>query len=109
MIPVMVLVQQGQIDDDAKSAMLCDLEAFSESHFGEPASVDWMVIPKGAGFTGAEQSTSVIVSLQANRELNESERRPLIEALYRLSRDHTHRTPHEVVVAIRNPRVLGAA
>ena len=107
MIAVTVLVQQDQVQDDNQRDLIRDLERFAQRHFSDAASVNWMEVPTGSGFTAAKPSTSVVVSLQSNRALEQSEREPLIRELCELCMQHTHRTPHEVVAAIRDPMPVG--
>lgn len=108
MIPIMVLLQQGQVSDSAQAAFARGLNEFAQCNFGTDASIDLMIVPAGSGFTAAKPSTSVIVSMHSNRVLNPSEREPLIRELCELSVKHTGRTPYEVVAAIRDPQVEGA-
>ena len=108
MIPIMVLVQQEQVPEAAKKAMVISLEDFTQRHFRAKALIDWMVVPTGSGFTAAKPSTSVVVSMHADRVLSQDERELLITELCELSMKHTERTPHELVASIRDPKMTGA-
>ncbi len=107
MIPVMVLVQQGQMHEGVRQELEHEIEMFAQRHFIDRAAIDWMEVPEGSGFTAGESSTSVVVSLQSNRILDQSVRVPLLEELSDLCMRHTHRTPHEMVVAVRDLAPIG--
>lgn len=107
MIPVMVFVQQGQMHEGARQELEHEIDMFTQRHFIDEAAIDWMEVPEGSGFTAGEPSTSVVVSLQSNRVLEQSARVPIIEELSDLCMRHTHRTPHEMVVAVRDLAPIG--
>ena len=104
MIPVMCIVQEGQIPQNSERDLKAEIGAFTQRTFSVPADIDWIVVPKGSGFTAAEPSTTVIASLHANRPLPQPERVALLKELGEICMLHTGRTANEVVTSIRNPK-----
>ncbi len=102
MIPVMCLVQQGQVPAEAEEALKSEIGAFTQRRFQADAQIDWIEVPKGSGFTAARPSTTVIASLQANRPLEQGERVRLLKELGAICTKGTGRSSHEVVIAIRD-------
>lgn len=103
MIATMCMVQQGQIGAAAETAIKRDLSRFAEENFGAPAQIDWTAIPEGSGFTEAKPSTSIIVSMTADRMLERDEREALLRSLSSIWAQHADKTPHEIVAVIRDP------
>ena len=107
MIPIMCVVQQGQVDDAAQAALGDELTAFVARWFDSKAVIDWIEVPTGSGYTAGVQSTSVVVSMQSSRPLVQSERETLLKDLSRRCMQTTGHKPNELVVAIRDPGPLG--
>ena len=104
MIPVMCIVQEGQISVDAEHGLKAQIGAFTRRSFAAPADIDWIVVPKGSGFTAGEPSTTVIASLHANRPLPQHERIALLKEVGDICMAQTGRSANEVVTSIRNPK-----
>lgn len=102
MIPVMCVVQEGQISAEVEYVLKAEISAFALRAFDETADIDWIEVPKGNGFTAAEPSNTVVASLQSNRSLATSERVSLLKELSEICMDRTGRSFNEVVVAIRD-------
>lgn len=105
MIPVMCIVQEGQVSVDAELGLKAQISAFTHRSFATPADIDWIVVPKGSGFTAAEPSTTVIASLHANRPVPDEERITLLKELGEICMSETGLSANEVVTSIRNPKV----
>ena len=106
MIPVMCIVQEGQISPEAEHGMKAQISAFTQRAFSETADIDWIVVARGNGFTSAAPSTSVIASLHANRALAQSERLALITELGYICAAQSGRTLDEVFISVRDPAPL---
>lgn len=104
MIPVMCIVQEGQITSAAEHGLKTGINQFTLDAFATPADIDWIVVQEGSGFTAAEPSNTVIASLHANRELEQGERIGLLKKLGDICMAHTGRSANEVVTSIRNPK-----
>ena len=104
MIPVMCVVQEGQISAETENALKQDIGGFARRAFGAAAEIDWIVVPSGSGFTAARPSNTVIASLQANRVLDQAERIPLLKELGAICMRRTGRSAGEVVTSIRDPK-----
>ncbi|MEM1050751.1 MAG: hypothetical protein AAGI28_01515 [Pseudomonadota bacterium] len=97
------MVQQGQISAEQQATLCTATSDFAQKHFGTPANINWVEVPEGSGFTAAKPSTSVIVSVRADRSLSPSERVPLLHELEGIWRKHAGRGPDEVVSVITDP------
>lgn len=104
MIPVMCIVQEGEIPLEAEYELKAEIGDFTQRAFAASADIDWIVVPEGSGFTAAEPSTMVIASLHANRPLPSSERISLLKELSEICISKTGRSANEVVTSIRNPK-----
>lgn len=104
MIPVMCILQEGQIAADTEAALKSEIGAFVLRAFGGPADIDWVVVAAGNGFTGAMPSNAIVVSLRASRSLAQGERVPLLETLNEICTSITGLSANNVVTAIRDPR-----
>lgn len=104
MIPVMCIVQEGQIPHHAERGLKAQIDAFTQRAFSAPADIDWIVVPEGSGFTAGEPSTTVIASLHANRPLPQTVRIALLKELGEICMANTGRSANEVVTSIRNPK-----
>ena len=104
MIPVMCIVQEGQLSLDAEYGLKAQIGAFAQRAFAAPADIDWIVVPKGSGFTAAEPSTTVIASLHANRPVPDEERIALLKEMGEICMSETSLSASEVVTSIRNPK-----
>lgn len=103
MIPCMCLVQDGQIGTETQNAIRRDLAAFAQASFGAEPAIEWLTIGEGDGFTAAEPSTSVIVSLTADRALERDRREGLLRELSAIWIERAGKTPDEIVAVIRDP------
>lgn len=97
------MVQQGQIDDHQEATLRQETSDFAHRHFGAEAQIDWITVPEGSGYTEGKLSTSVIVSMTANRSLAPSEREPLLRELGQIWETKAGKGPDEVVTVIRDP------
>ena len=97
------MVQAGQISAAQQEALRSATSEFAQENFGSPASINWVEVPEGSGFTAAKPSTSVIVSVRADRSLAPSERVPLLQELEAIWREHADRGADEVVSVITDP------
>ncbi|MEM8651870.1 MAG: hypothetical protein AAGF54_15150 [Pseudomonadota bacterium] len=104
MIPVMCIVQEGQISSDAEHGLKTQIRDFTRRAFSSDADIDWIVVPKSSGFTAAEPSNTVIASMHSNRPLLQQERAELLRELGDICMDNTGRSPNEIVTSIRNPQ-----
>ena len=104
MIPVMCIVQEGQISAVAEDGLRAQIGEFAQRAFSAPADIDWIVVPFGSGFTAAEPSRTVITSLHSNRPLRRPERTALLKELGDICRTTTGRSANEIVTSIRNPK-----
>ena len=102
MIPVMCVVQEGQLSVDAENALKSEINSFVKRAFDAAADIDWIVVPRGSGFTAAKPSNSLITSLQANRALDQSERISLLRELGDICTSKTGCSSNEVITAIRD-------
>jgi len=99
------LVQKGQISGEVKAALHARLDEFTNAKFGSHAEIKWTEIPKGSGYTAAQPSTSSIVSLVANRSLEQEVRIPLLLELCELWSRETGCSLDEIVGVINDPAV----
>lgn len=97
------MVQHGQISAAQKAELRAQTSAFAERHFGSPGEINWITVPEGSGYTAGKLSTSVIVSVRADRPLPPSERVPLLKELEQIWTTHAGRTSDEVVSVIADP------
>lgn len=104
MIPVMCIVQQGQVPKEAEADMKAQIDDFTRKAFFEPADIDWIVVPHGSGFTAGDPSQTVVASLHANRPLPKAERTALLRELGDICSRHAGVSPHDVLTSIRNPQ-----
>lgn len=107
MIPIMCLVQEGQVSAKVESALKSKLRAFVVDAFDKQSEIDWIEVPAGAGFTGGSPSSSVLVSMHADINLAEPLREKLLRTLYGICQEITCRERDELVVAIRDPKSDG--
>lgn len=103
MTVTMCMVQQGQISPEAEAALKADMTSFAADNFGAPAEIKWTAIEEGSGYTEAKPSTSIIVSMTADRALERGEREGLLRDLSDIWIRHARKTPHEIVAVIRDP------
>lgn len=99
----MCVVQEGQISAQTEEALRSDMVAFASQHFGYVPQFNWIVVGKGNGFTAAQPSNSVIVSMPADRKLPLSEREPLLRELGDIWINRSGLTGNEVVTVITDP------
>jgi len=97
------MVQQGQITAEQQERLRAETSAFAERHFGSPGEINWVEVPEGNGYTAGTLSTSVIVSVRADRQLPPSERVPLLHELEGIWKEHAAKGSNEVVSVITDP------
>lgn len=103
MTPCTCMVQAGQISAEQEAALRAETSDYAERHFGAPGEINWVAVPEGSGFTEAKPSTSVIVSVRANRSLPPSERVPLLHELEQVWARISRRSSNEIVSVITDP------
>lgn len=103
MVPVMCIVQEGQISPKTEFGLKAQISKFTQRAFLAPADIDWLVVPEGSGFTAARPSRTVIASLHSNRGLAQDERISLLKELGEICMAATGRSASEIVTSIRNP------
>lgn len=104
MIPVMCIVQQNQISEGIVEALQADINHFTLRAFNEQAQINWISIPEGDGFTAAEPSKTIIISLHANEALTTDKRITLLNQLCDLAQHHTGLSANEIVTSVRDPQ-----
>ena len=104
MINCTCLVQVGQHPDRCESNLTAALGGFTERAFGAPASISWITVPAGGGFTAGKPSTSSIVSMSAPEPLDQSHRAALLGELCELWMNETGCSINEIVAVISDPR-----
>ena len=104
MVPMMCIVQEGQISSEVASALKSEFREFAQRAFDAAADIDWIEVPRGSGFTAALPSRTIIASVHANRSLNQAERVSLLKELCGICMNGTGRSANEVVTSIRDPR-----
>ena len=104
MIPVMCVVQEGQISPERAAKLGAGLAAFTQRSFGAPAAVNWIEVAKGHGFTAGAPSTSAVVTARSNRVLDSHERTALLHELCDLTVAHTSKTADELVLVVLDPQ-----
>lgn len=104
MITCNCIVQEGQVSPASETTLRSNLSAFAERAFGEPADINWRVIPERSGFTASKPSTSSIISMAANRLVPQPERAALLKEMCELWVRETGRTLDEVVGVISDPQ-----
>ncbi|MEM7701494.1 MAG: hypothetical protein AAF251_06105 [Pseudomonadota bacterium] len=104
MIHCTCMVQEEQIAPEQEATLRCDTANFAARHFGGGPEFNWVTVGKGNGFTEAQPSNSVIVSLNADRSLAPSARVPLLRELCEIWERGTGLSPNEVVIVIRDPQ-----
>jgi len=104
MIHCTCMVQAGQISGAQEEILRAETTAFGARHFGTEPSINWIRVPEGSGFTEGKPSTSVLVTMNADRALSLAEREPLLRELGDIWQEHASRTPDEVVTVISDPQ-----
>lgn len=103
MIPVMCIVQEGQLPTETEAKLHSEIGYFSQRAFQADADIDWIRVKKGCGFTAAAPSSTVIASMHVNRPLDQRERVALLRELNDLCANITGLSGQEIVTSIRNP------
>ncbi|QFT78752.1 hypothetical protein [Erythrobacter sp. THAF29] len=98
------LVQEGQIAHAQAESLRVATVNFARQSFGAEPEVNWIEVPKGSGFTEGKPSTSVLVSMNADRALSLAEREPLLRELGQIWEREADRSPDEVVTVISDPQ-----
>lgn len=104
MIPCMCLVQEGQINERVASTLKSKLEDFAQKTFNAPASVNWLVVGRGNGFTEAKPSTTSLVSFQSNQALSKEDRTAMLEGICDLWMAETGCSIAEIVASVSDPQ-----
>ncbi len=104
MINCTCMVQAGQISAAQEQTLRAETTAFGVRHFGAEPSINWITVPEGSGFTEGKPSTSVLVTMNADRALSLAEREPLLRELGDIWQKHANRSPDEVVTVISDPQ-----
>ena len=104
MIPTMCLVQAGQVSAEQEARLRNEMESFAQRSFAASSTMNWVEVPKNSGFTAGQPSTSILVSMQSNRQLEKAERIELLKELCDLWIAHTGRSSDEVVGVIADPQ-----
>jgi len=97
------LVQEGQILEGVKTKLHARLNEFTNAKFDSNADVKWTEVPDGSGYTAAQPSTSSIVSLVANRSLEQETRISMLHELCELWAKETGCSLDEIVGVINDP------
>ena len=77
-IETLCLVQAGLISDSTREQLALRINGITESTFGEDASMSWLEIAAGNGWTAGEASTTSIVSMQVP-PMQQADRTALLE------------------------------
>lgn len=103
MTPCMCLVQEGQLPPKTEASLRSGLEALSQRAFGISASINWITVPENSGFTAAKPSTSAIVSMQADKPLDQNTRVSLLKDICELWMRETQCSMDEIVASVTDP------
>lgn len=104
MVNCLCIVQAGQAPDQNSAALISALEAFSTRNFGESASITWMPVAEGNGFTAHGDSTSSVVSFTANAALEQPARIAMLTELSDIWTAGTGCSSDELVAVINDPQ-----
>ena len=105
MIRCTCMVQEGQLSEAQVQNLRSETSAFAKREFGSAPEINWIIVPKGGGFTEGKPSTSVLVTMNADRPLSLVEREPLLRELGAIWEQHAERRPDDVVTVISDPQV----
>ena len=97
------VVQEGQSPDLQKDKLQDALNRFAAASFGGEAKISWIPVAPGNGFTAGEPSTSSVVSMTANEQLNPERRESLLRELVTMWTEATGCTVDEIVAVISDP------
>lgn len=103
MIPVLALVQEGQITETVTHQLKTGLSEIALSEFDQVAEIRWLEVKPGNGFSDAVSSRASIVSLQANQPLPQDRRIAVMHRLCDLWRDKTGCSINEIVASVSDP------
>lgn len=104
MVNCLCIVQAGQAPDQNRSDLIAALEAFSDRSFGETATITWMPVAEGNGFTAHASSTSSVVSFTANAALDQATRVAMLTELSEIWTAGTRCSADELVAVINDPK-----
>lgn len=102
-IPFRCIIQDGQISSETRTALQQKLDAFSTKAFGAVTKINWLVVPKKAGFTAGDPSTCSFVLALSNANLSKEVRTGYLREMCDLWMDETGCSLDEVVAAIGDP------
>ncbi|QLC22414.1 hypothetical protein HFP51_09630 [Parasphingopyxis sp. CP4] len=103
MINCTCIVQADQISAETQAALRSSLDDFTTRNFDAPATINWVEIHKGSGFTATKPSTSSIVSVAGPSSLEQSARVSLLDELCGLWSRETGCTLNEIVGVVNDP------
>lgn len=103
MIPIICLVQEGQIAAPLSEDLKSSMQQVAADSFGATPDVAWVEVKEGNGFTEAMPSTTSIVSMQATRALQQDERIAVMEAICDAWMSRTGCSINEIVAAVSDP------
>lgn len=103
MINCTCFIQEGQAPDLRKADLQGLLNRFSISALGEEAQIAWIPVAPGNGFTAYKPSTSSVVSITANQNLDSERRESLLRELVTLWTNQTGCSIDEIVAVIADP------
>ncbi|MEM7404290.1 MAG: hypothetical protein AAF458_03310 [Pseudomonadota bacterium] len=101
------MVQQKQAANRLQSVLQKSLTDFIWRNFRVQASIIWMPITAGNGFTAGLPSKSSVVSLTAPEPLARARRAELLRALCDVWTQTTDGRPDELVAVISDPSTAG--
>lgn len=103
MIPILCLVQEGNIERSVVENLKVELTQLTQSALaGEPA-ISWIEVKRGNGFTEAKPSTSSLVSIQSNRVLSQKERISMMEKICNFWMAETYCSINDIVATVSDP------
>lgn len=102
-IPFRCIIQDGQIPSATQAVLQDRLDEFSTKAFGATTRINWLVVPRKAGFTAGDPSTCSFVLALSNAKLSKEVRTGYLRHLCDLWMDETGCSLDEVVAAIGDP------
>ncbi len=103
MIPILCLVQEGQIAPSIGEDLRSSLDQIAQDHLGSTAGINWVEVEAGSGFTEAKPSTSSLVSIQSDRMLSQDERISIMQKICDSWIEKTECSINEIVASVNDP------
>lgn len=103
MINCTCIVQAGQSPDRCKEDICRQLSQFTEASFGEAATIAWIPVPAGSGFTAGQPSKASVVSIASNEPLHPARRESLLRELVASWTATTVCSVDDIVAVIADP------